>query len=148
MEGFLTDQNVEDLSYSELDTFPEFLQQRADEIFSLQLDHNLICTLPRDIANFINLIHLDLSHNQLTYLSPTIVQLTSLRSLNIRCNRLDSESIPKDFGLLQSLEMLNVGGNALDEFPLQFAELVNLKYLYLGANRIKELPKEIEHLQK
>ncbi|ELU12432.1 hypothetical protein CAPTEDRAFT_150790 [Capitella teleta] len=147
MDGYLTEENAEDLSYSDLDTFPDFLVQRADEILSLQLDHNLISSLPRSISTFVNLINLDLSNNNLRYISPCIVQLSSLRTLYLRNNELDNESLPKDFGILESLKVVNFSGNRFTDFPVQVTELPQLHVLHLGANKIKSIPKEIGSLQ-
>ncbi|CAH1798045.1 unnamed protein product [Owenia fusiformis] len=140
--------NSQDLSYSELDSFPEFLLEgdQAHQLQSLQLDHNQITVLPRVISAFANLITLDVSNNGMTYLSPELVRLQHLRTFIGKNNYFENESIPKDFGLLRSLEVVNISGNQVTEFPMQFTELHHLKCLYLGSNNIRHVPNEIRNL--
>lgn len=147
MEPYFSDENSEDLSYSDLDALPEFVVDRAREIMSLHIDHNLIACLPPEIGTFVNLVSLDISNNRMKYISNDICQLPQLRTLIARNNAFEVESIPKDFGLLQSLMVLNLSGNNLNEIPMQFTELTELKCLYLGANRIMSVPKEVRNLQ-
>jgi hypothetical protein len=148
MEPYFSDENSEDLSYSDLDTVPEFLVERAEEILSLHLDHNVLNVLPAEIGAFVNLVSLDISNNRMKYISEDICLLPQLRTLIARNNSLEVESIPKDFGLLRSLMVLNLSGNNLAEIPMQFTELLDLKCLYLGANRISNVPKEVRNLQR
>lgn len=148
MDAYFSDSNSEDLSYAELDTFPEFLVERADEIMSLHFDHNLMSALPAEIGCFVNLISLDVSNNHMKTLSPEICSLPQLRTLIARNNSLTVESIPKDFGLISSLVVVNLSGNHLTELPMQFTELTRLKCLYLGANRISSVPREVAQLQR
>jgi len=147
MDLVFSESNSEDLSYAELDIFPEFLVDRAPEIMSLHFDHNLMSALPPEIGCFVNLISLDISNNQMKSLSPEICSLVNLRTLIARSNHLDVESIPKDFGLMQSLVVLNLSGNLFTELPMQFTELAELRCLYLGANRITMVPKEVVRLR-
>ena len=138
----------EDLSYSDLDSFPEFLLERKNTLKGLQLDHNEISVLPRCISGFTELVKLDISNNNMSYLSPEIVQLKQLSSLNAKNNNFTNDAIPKDLGTMQSLQMLNLSGNQLTVFPMQCTELPNLQALYLGANSITEIPTDIKNLAK
>jgi len=148
MDAFFSDSNSEDLSYAELDVFPEFLVERASEILSLHFDHNLMRSLPPEIGCFSNLISLDVSNNQMKEISPDICSLPHLRTLMARNNHLTVESIPKDFGLMPGLVVINMSGNYFTEMPMQFTELTNLKCLYLGGNRITSVPREVARLQR
>ena len=148
MDDSFDEENSVDLSYSDLDSFPEFLLDRATFVKSLQLDHNLITVLPRCVGSFKQLVTLDISNNQMSYLSTEIVHLHNLRTLNARNNNLDNESIPKEMAVMDNLQVLNFSGNHLSELPLQFTFLHKLKCLYLGANSIETVPKEIGHLKR
>ena len=148
MDPYFHDENSEDLSYSDLDSFPVFLVERSTEILSLHLDHNLMSVLPAEIGAFVNLISLDVSNNRMSKLSDDICRLPQLRTLVARNNCLENDSIPKDFGLMPNLMVLNLSGNSLTEVPMQFTELPELKCLYLGANRISSVPREIGNLQR
>ena len=142
------DENSEDFSYSDLDDFPCFLAERANDLKSLNLDHNLMTSLPSSVGLYTRLLNLDLSNNQLKTIADEVCCLVNLRSLILRNNQLTSASVPKDFGTLPSLQLLNVSGNRLTDLPIQFTELRELKCLYLGANRIASLPREIGNLHR
>lgn len=145
---YFDDNNSEDLSYSDLDEFPDFLLERAKELRSLHLDHNQLAILPPELGAFSGLVSLDLSNNRLKVIADEICCLVHLRTFLARNNQLTVESIPKDFGTLPSLQLLNLSGNRLTEVPMQFTELHELKCLYLGANRIATVPREIRNLQR
>jgi len=136
----------EDLSYSDLDVFPDFLLERATEVKHLQIDHNQISILPRCIGQFTNLISLDISNNQMTYLSGEIAQLQNLKCLTAKNNLFDNYSIPKELDQLVSLQSINLSGNQLTEFPMQLVELTALKCIHLGGNAITDVPREISNL--
>jgi len=138
---------LEDLSYSDLDVFPEFLLERSTEVKHLQIDHNRISILPRCVGQFRNLISLDISNNQMTYISGEIGQLSLLRCLTAKNNLFDNEALPKELDQLVSLQSINLSGNQLTEFPMQLTELRNLKCIHLGGNVIDHVPREIESLQ-
>ncbi|XP_061193171.1 leucine-rich repeat-containing protein 58-like [Saccostrea echinata] len=140
--------NSEDSSYSNLSTIPDNLIPRAKEILSLKMNHNEILLLPPSISVFVNLLSLDLSNNHLTHIPKELISLRCLRKLLVKSNGLSCASIPKDFGLLSSLEVLNFSGNSLETFPPQFTELSNLRRLYLGGNCISEMPNSIKNLQR
>lgn len=139
---------TEDLSYGNLDSFPEFLAEHSSEIDKLLLDHNEISVIPRLIGSFTNLVLLDISFNSLSYISSEIIQLKQLQTLHARNNRLDEESLPKDMGLMKSLHVINFSGNLFNEFPMQLTEMTSLKCLQLGANNIAHIPAEIANLKR
>ena len=142
------EENSEDLSYSDLDNFPDFLLKRAPQLRGLQLDHNLITALPRCIGAFTNLITLDISNNNMSYISKEIGYLRQLRTLVARNNHLDNDCLPKEIVNLRSLQVVNLSGNLLTEFPPQLIELAELRCLYLGANNINSLPVDIGRLKR
>ena len=145
---YFDDLNSEDLSYSDLDEFPIFLIERAKELRSLHLDHNQLVVLPPELGAFNGLVSLDLSNNRLKVISDEICCLIHLRTFVARNNHLTVESVPKDFGSLPSLQLLNLSGNRLTDVPMQITELRELKCLYLGANQINAVPREIRNLHR
>ncbi|KAK6172161.1 hypothetical protein SNE40_015886 [Patella caerulea] len=145
-ESEFNGENAEDLSYSDLETVPDFLLLRSNELRALQLDHNEILCLPDTISSFKNLVTMDISANNMTILSPELVKLHNLKTFIARNNCFDTDSIPKDFGLMSSLEVLNLGGNNFKELPPQVTELEHLRCLYMGGNKIEEVNSSIKSL--
>jgi len=139
---------LEDLSHGNLDGFPDFLTERSSDIVDLLLDHNRISIIPKLIGSFTNLVLLDVSFNSLRYISSEIVHLEHLQMLHARNNLLDDDSLPKDMGLMKSLQVINLSGNAFSEFPMQLTEMTALKCLQLGANNIVHIPPEIANLKR
>jgi len=141
--------NSMDLSYSDLHQFPHsILDSHPHHVYSLQLSHNHIAVLPAEVGLFTNLITLDIINNCLKSIADEICSLRYLRTFVARNNYLTVESIPKDFGTLPSLAVLNLSGNQLALLPVQFTELLQLKCLYLGANQISSIPPEVQHMSK
>lgn len=147
MAEYFDEENSIDLSYSDLDSFPSFLNSRALNLISLKLDHNNITILTRQIGLYESLVTLDISDNSMTYLSDELSRLVNLRSLVAKNNKLDEDSLPKNFGSMKSLQLVNFAGNRFTDLPTQFTELENLNRLFMGANRLKTLPESINQLK-
>ncbi|XP_069744602.1 leucine-rich repeat-containing protein 58 [Narcine bancroftii] len=143
MEG----DNVLNLSRMNLETvaLDDVSEERRRETQHLLLTHNRFSVFPGDIACLRNLRFLDLSCNGLTHISDQILQLTHLKTLIAKNNRMDEFSLPKDLGKM-SLEVVNFSGNRFEMVPSQILELQRLKSLSLGGNRLKTIPPEIENL--
>ena len=145
-DGEFNDENSEDLSHSELQVIPNYLIVDPLCWKSVQLSHNDFVQFPIELSTFLNLVNIDLSNNGLTTIGCEIISLQKLKILTARNNLLDSTSVPKDFGMLTSLESLNLSGNRFTQLPMQVTELVHLKNLHLGANRITEIPSAVKSL--
>lgn len=142
-------ENSENLSYSHLTAIPDSVLARAGELVALQLNNNDIRLLPQTLNRFSKLITLDISSNNLKTLCDGICQLKHLRTFVAKNNLLSSaDSLPKDFGLLQTLEVVNLSGNHFTHIAPQLTELKKLKCLYLGSNRLVELSSRIRHLER
>ncbi|XP_062906700.1 leucine-rich repeat-containing protein 58 [Mobula hypostoma] len=143
MEG----DNVLNLSRMNLETvaLEDISEEKKNETRQLLLSHNRFTVFPENIAYLRNLLFLDISSNGLTYICDQILELTKLRALIAKNNRMDEYSLPKDFGKM-SLEVVNFSGNRFEEVPSQLLELQRLKSLSLGGNRLKTIPPEIENL--
>lgn len=139
-------EHLEDLSYGNLQTIPDCILLRAHGLHSLQLDNNDITSLPSCIGLFKKLIVIDISSNNMTFICDEICQLSKLRTFIAKNNNLTCDSLPKDFGQLKSLEVVNMSGNQIERFPSQLTELSKLRVLQLGGNRLRHLPNSIKCL--
>lgn len=147
-DGDFHNENAEDLSYEHLETIPDFVIQRAGELVALQLNNNEISRLPETIQLFSKLVTLDISNNNMKTICEDICHLRNLRTFIAKNNQLNSQSLPKDFGMLRSLEVVNLSGNQFTELAPQLTELEKLKCLYLGSNRLTELSSSVKNLQR
>ncbi|XP_052806816.1 leucine-rich repeat-containing protein 58-like [Mya arenaria] len=147
-DGEFNDENSEDLSHSELEVLPNYLKSDSLCLKSLQLSHNNFVIFPEEIGNFRNLVNIDISNNGLTNIGGALLNLTALQTFSARNNLLEASSLPKDFGLMTSLETVNFSGNKFVDFPMQITELVELKTLYFGANQIVSIPNAVGNLKR
>ncbi len=101
----------------------------------LDLSHNEIKEVVG--AESLALMHsLDLSYNQLGFLDLGSLP-ASLKELNLRSNRI--ERIVGNWDGRENLHFLDLGHNALNEFPSGLERLTGLKELLLSNNFLEEL---------
>ena len=114
------------------------------------------------------ILHLDLRNNEIQHLENSVLtNLTHLRSLDIRCNKLEVltdqisalihlKVLKLDHNLLTSLPLelfklpltqLSIGDNSLFSIPSQISELKSLTVFVLSENQIKIIPKELGELE-
>ncbi|KAM0069127.1 putative leucine-rich repeat-containing, plant-type, leucine-rich repeat domain superfamily [Helianthus debilis subsp. tardiflorus] len=113
-----------------------FLDCKSPSLESLHLESSqLSCSLPNQLEQLVNLVHLDLGKNGISGPIPeSIGNLSFLRSLNLYGN-LISGPIPYSVGGLSSLESLALSPNHLTgTLPEILGQLSKLKYLDLSHN--------------
>ncbi|KAI7805173.1 leucine-rich repeat-containing protein 1 [Triplophysa rosa] len=110
----------------------------------LSLSDNEIQRLPGDIANFNQLVELDVSRNgkRLPESFPELRNLTCLSVNDISLQALP-DNIGKSLSQLQKLEELDLGNNELYDLPKTIGCLVSLKDLWLDGNQLSEIPPEM-----
>lgn len=123
---------------------------QKEHILSMNLSANDLDHVPKSIDQFVNLTSLDLSQNALTTLDEAITRLPKLNALIVTNNRLNENSLPKNFSsaFANSLKVLSLGGNEFQQIPDQIFELSNLRSLYIGGNQLQSLPRKIRNLEK
>lgn len=103
------------------------------QLEELDISHNQLKSLPYDFAyNQNNLLHLNLSDNQLETLPRSIGQITNLRSLSISKNHLTT--LPIDLVNLKSLDILDVSENLLCILPGDILEFMRKTTLLITGN--------------
>lgn len=142
-------ENEEDLSRQGFTQFPEEHMSAAQHrnVTRLQLHHNRIGFIPPSIGLFSSLIVLDVSNNNISHIADEICELRCLQTFVAKNNCLDDGSLPKSFVQLTSIQAINLGGNQFTEFPIQLVSLYNMVELHLGSNKIRSVPESIQRLQ-
>ena len=118
---------------------------RPDNVRRLVLYGNVLKVLPSCIVQFTQLQELDVSSNDISWISGEVSQIKTLRVLEARNNSL--QNLPKEIQLCSSLRILNLSGNLYTDFPPQLFELKGLQELYLGGNKIVVVPPVIQKLK-
>ncbi|GBG30613.1 Leucine-rich repeat-containing protein 58 [Hondaea fermentalgiana] len=107
----------------------------------VSLAYNCLSAPPRALLCCRALVALNLESNEIEHLDVDLLRaLTSLRSLNAKKNRLKEVDAT---ALSQTLEVLELDNNYLEEIPRGLVSLVNLHYLSLKANQITRVPAEV-----
>lgn len=147
----IQEEDIYDLSYLDLDEYSLEVETANDKknhqnkIKSLILSNNLLSSLPRCLSNFKLIQTLDVSSNGLKRISLDVMQgLPHLRNFIARDNLLSDNSLPKDFGSYNHLEIINFSGNKFTQYPYQLLELRTAREIYLGSNEISVLPRNYE----
>ena len=111
----------------------------------LILSHNSIHRITEKVFTepMDRLMLLDLSFNNIKYLSASISNLSYLIELDLTDNKLDS--LP-DLSKLQRLQVLSVKQNRFLKFPETITQVHSLRKLDISNNNIAELPQNFSHL--
>eukprot|EP00026_Physarum_polycephalum_P000314 Phypoly_transcript_00314.p1 GENE.Phypoly_transcript_00314~~Phypoly_transcript_00314.p1 ORF type:complete len:1738 (-),score=158.13 Phypoly_transcript_00314:23-5236(-) len=110
-------------------------------ITSLDVSHNRLEELPKEITKLPSLATLNVSHNRMGRLLPEIGLLTNLTSLNISHNRL--VVLPSSIGLLANLKQLHINNNSLRQLPITCGNCAKLTQIHLNQNSFVSIPQEI-----
>ncbi|CAG8441865.1 2515_t:CDS:2 [Ambispora gerdemannii] len=126
----LSSNRLRDLEHVRLDSLKS--------LNNLQVENNLLKTLPEYFARMSSLSILNLSNNSFKSFPETLFQIYSLQELDMSFNQIGL--IPEEIGNLSSLECLLVVGNQITgALPASFAKLVKLRYLNLCHNMIHNI---------
>lgn len=149
----ISDADTYDLSYLYLNEDSLSIEisndkkNRQNTIRSLIICNNLLSCLPDSLSVFRHIETLDVSSNQLKKISSNIMQaMPNLRHLIAKDNLLSDNSLPKNFGATNRLEIVNFSGNKFTQYPYQLLEITTLREIYLGSNQIMVLPRNYENL--
>ncbi|KAI8905061.1 hypothetical protein EDD86DRAFT_257956 [Gorgonomyces haynaldii] len=109
----------------------------------LNLDYNLLSSLPNTIGFLENLKELHLQCNELRYLPKTIGCLQKLQKLWLNNNQL--QELPETMRNLKALETLSLASNRLTKIPDIFD--MDLKRCYLNSNLLTSIPVSLQQLK-
>lgn len=98
---------------------------------------NRLTHMPEN-AQFSQVEHFILSHNQITSIAPTIGQLQSLSILDLSHNKISQ--IDAALGCLINLRELNLSNNQISDIPITLTQLKDLRKLNIAHNEITSLP--------
>ena len=124
--------------FQELQTIPSDVFSYPHSILRLNLSHNNLTELPREIGFLILLRDLDVSNNRLQRVDPSIAACIRLRRLSLSNNEL--AHVPSEVSSCSMLEEIDLTHNRLQEIPKSLATLPALSELRLDNNDLARLP--------
>ena len=134
-------------SYEELEV--DLTGEPDSDRVKLDVSHSMIrgLSIYRRIATkFPNLEELNMSHNDLVWVSPVIRRFKDLRVLNLGHNKL--KHLGRPLTELENLEVLRLSHNDLASLPMGFGNLKKLRVLDLSDNKFTLLPREMGKLKE
>ncbi|CAI2733513.1 unnamed protein product [Schistosoma spindalis] len=117
---------------------------------SLNLGHNWFTTIPNSVFVLTSLKSISMYSNQLQSIPSTLFEsmcsmLNKLEYLNLGYNHI--LTLPFNFGLLQNMKTLILHKNFLTRLPETFGQLKSLTILDLAGNNLQLLPSNFTQLK-
>lgn len=122
----------------------EALRKGPRKVAGLDLRENVLGLLPEallSLPHFVTLSRLNLDSNLLTSLPDVLGTLANLRSLSARSNRF--AHVPPCILQLDRLEKLDLSDNEITSLPLSIANMRSMAKLRLSKNKLRKLPSSI-----
>ncbi|XP_054237911.1 LOW QUALITY PROTEIN: leucine-rich repeat-containing protein 30 [Indicator indicator] len=123
---------------------PDFLWG-LPEVQELNLSHNQLVVIPPSLGKLDRLVVLNLGGNCLKSLPKEIGLLRNLKVLFVNMNCLTE--VPAELSLCRKLEVLSLSHNCISQLPMSFTDLTNLRKLNLSNNRFVQIPLSIYMLR-
>ncbi|XP_022184516.2 leucine-rich repeat-containing protein 40 [Nilaparvata lugens] len=111
---------------------------------NLNLSHNSIKVLPKELGILEVLIELNVENNQIEELPKEIGQLQHLKTLKVKMNRL--KSVPEELFKLKEIVHLDLSENLICEIHEGLGDLVTLQKLDLSRNKLSAVPLSLGYL--
>ncbi|ELU16604.1 hypothetical protein CAPTEDRAFT_151582 [Capitella teleta] len=105
----------------------------------IRLNRTGIETVPYELSNLKKLEHLSMVRNNLRDIHPDVTELSNLRILNCRHNKLKSNGVPAQLFVLDDLSVLDLSHNQLKDIPAALDSANNLLVLNLSYNEIESI---------
>lgn len=138
------------LSYNKLELLPEYTPNTLSRLSDIKLSHNNLkgprpFFIPQLILSIPSLVLVDLSHNKITQLpNPQLWASRMIRDLDLSSNRIGSIELSGNVKLCwPCIQKLNFSNNKIQEIPKDIGLLETLNWLDFSFNNINKLPDEI-----
>ncbi|QSZ41541.1 protein kinase [Sulfurimonas aquatica] len=160
---------IKELKVSEeLTTFPQEIFDLADTLEILDLSHNKLKSIPKNISRLKKLKIAFFSFNDFTHVPAEFKECENLYMLGLKSNKIEKfdedilpttiswliltdnrlTSLPNSIGKLTKLQKFPLAGNRLTALPESMQACTNLELMRLSANNFGELPSWLFKLPK
>ena len=160
---------IKRLTLSEnLTTFPMEILTLSDTLEILDLSHNQLSTLPKEIAQLKHLKIAFFSNNLFEEVPDVFRESENLYMLGFKSNQIERfdedilppsiswliltdnklKSLPNSIGVLTKLQKCALSGNQLESLPESMRGCQNLELIRLSANNLSQIPEWLLELPK
>ncbi|MEN4759610.1 leucine-rich repeat domain-containing protein [Chryseobacterium sp. C39-AII1] len=144
---YLRLKNTRNIYLADTDSIPiwisNFKQLKSITSFS---ERKKIINIPNEIGKNINLTHIELPHNNITRIPPSLYNLKNLERLNLSDNNL--KNIDPEIGNLNKIKIILLSDNQnLLNIPEEICNLSDLVSFPINNTSISELPKCLKNMQ-
>ncbi|CAF3929380.1 unnamed protein product, partial [Adineta steineri] len=123
------------LKYNQIESLPSIVfTHHLSKLEILQLNGNLLCSLPASFSYLTTLKQLNLSKNNFLTIPRAILYLTNLQVLDLSANRI--QEINDDIEFLE-VDELNLNNNQISQISTNISKCKRLKILRLDNNKLK-----------
>ncbi|CAF3926451.1 unnamed protein product [Adineta steineri] len=123
------------LKYNQIESLPSIIfTHHLSKLEILQLNGNLLCSLPASFSYLTTLKQLNLSKNNFITIPRAILYLTNLQVLDLSANRI--QEINDDIEFLE-VDELNLNNNQISQISTNISKCKRLKILRLDNNKLK-----------
>jgi len=161
--------NVKQLKLSEnLTSFPLEILNLADSLEILDLSHNELTSLPKELCQLKKLKIIFASNNKFEILPEVLGQLPKLEMVGFKANKIKQvpalslpaklrwliltdnqiETLPDSLGERPHLQKLALAGNKLSHLPETLAQSSKLELVRISANNLTHCPEQLLNLPK
>ncbi|OQV19254.1 Protein flightless-1 [Hypsibius exemplaris] len=127
------------------DMFPKAVEEMVG-LRWLRLNRTILEEMPSELSKLGKLEHLTLARNSLPGLDSNTAmfrKMPSLRTLNARYNKIQTNQVPKDLFELEELSILDLSHNELTRVPDDLDNVKTLIVLNLSHNSIEAVPTQV-----
>ncbi|XP_019513393.1 PREDICTED: protein scribble homolog isoform X3 [Hipposideros armiger] len=139
-----------DKRHCSLQAVPEEIYRYSRSLEELLLDANQLRELPKPFFRLLNLRKLGLSDNEIQRLPPEVANFMQLVELDVSRNVTplvtDIPEIPESIKFCKALEIADFSGNPLSRLPEGFTQLRSLAHLALNDVSLQTLPGDVGNL--
>ncbi|CAF1372535.1 unnamed protein product [Adineta steineri] len=123
------------LKYNQIESLPSIIfTHHLSKLEILQLNGNLLCSLPASFSYLTTLKQLNLSKNNFLTIPRAILYLSNLQVLDLSANRI--QEINDDIEFLE-VDELNLNNNQISQISTNISKCKRLKILRLDNNKLK-----------
>jgi len=109
----------------------------------LRLNNTRLDSVPFELSNLKKLELLSLAHNNLRDIHSDVCQMSNLRVLICRNNKIKNAGVPSELFHLEDLSVVDLSFNQLREVPGELENATNLLVLNLSHNLIESIPSQL-----